>query len=132
MTDTMNSIYLIFLMRSLTPRRPSKGVLKLAVLLKREAARHAAEADQQFEIASAAGLSLANAASPASRMNLLEIAIWHYTNAASSYERAAARYAEAGCLETAKRREFNRNAKLFATRASASAAAIGALRSTIN
>lgn len=102
---------------------------KLAAELKKEARKLAAAAEQELTNGRKSQVLVFAGEDKAKVMPLAEIAVWHTGRAAAAYRQAARCFAEAGCLQTEKRRAFNLMIKEMTLRAVEAETALHTLNS---
>ena len=126
MTDAINFFQSMFMFKSFSSFAPSTKIsraeVELAVSLKNEArtlAAKAAEETRSGRITQELALNNTDKAKV-----FAEITVWHHAQAAEKYRKAAARFEEAGKIQTAKRKAFNLIANKMARRAAKAEAAV--------
>ena len=128
MTDVMNFFQAMFMFKNLThAAKLNTAAVKLAVALKGEALEFAAVADQEMHNGRTTQELSFTATEQEKRRVFAEIAVWHNNRAAEKYNKAAARFEEAGRVHTKKLRAFNAKAHEMRRRAAKAVAAVNSL-----
>jgi len=127
MTEAMNLFQSIFMFKSFAPAGASKPAIKLAISLKREAQNLAAIADGEMRNGQTAQILAFEATDKNKSRIFTEIAVWHYGRALEKYGKAAARFEEAGKIQTGKSRIFNAKSKEMTRRRVEAEAAVSLL-----
>lgn len=122
MTQAMNFFQSIFSFKDFAPmpqsgNRNNRAEIKLAAELKNEARKLAAIAGQELTNGRKSQFLVFAGEDKTKVLPFAEIAVWHNRQAAEKYRQAAKRFAEAGCLQTEKRRAFNLMIKEMTRRA---------------
>lgn len=111
MTEAINFFQTVLSFNSFSKIRASRGEIRLANALKKEARKLAAEAAEEALNAGTAEKIALGANDENTKRNFAEIALWHSLAAFGKYRQSAKCFEEAAELETGKRREFIKNAK---------------------
>lgn len=127
MTEAMNFFQSIFMFKSFTPISISKAEIELAISLKSEARKLAAIADEEMLNGQKAQVLAFEAADKDKTRIFAEIAVWHHNRAQEKYRKSAARFEEAGKIQTAKRKAFNSMSKEMTRRGAEAESAVNFL-----
>jgi len=113
--------------KNFAPINVNQAEVKLAVSLKREARKLAAQANEEMRNGLATQAFTFEATDKSEIRTFAEIAVWHYKCAAEKYRKSAERFEEAGKVQTGKSKAFNLMAKEMVSRAVEAEAAINLL-----
>lgn len=132
MTDAINYFQAILTQHGFSSIGANRSEIRLANALKKDARKLASEANEEAQNAQTAKKIAFDAQENKTSENFAEIALWHSLIAFGKYRQASQRFNEAAKIETKKQREFAKNAKLMAERATEAEISVSLLTEFLN